>query len=129
MAALTTLVPGWMLREPSCTLQAHSHNSQPLPQACAQTLPCLMSRKHSAVRALTLCVTPAGDAELIPHGVQLEVRRLTVAVESLIKQVDKDGKAQRDMAATVIAALTKLVCDIFPLLYSKRCTVDDCSDC
>ena len=60
---------------------------------------------------------PAGDVQLVPHGAQLELRRLTVAVETLIKQVDKDGKAQKDMATAVIALLTKLVCDISPLLH------------
>ena len=64
-----------------------------------------------------------GDAQLTPHGVQLAVSRLTVAVEDLIKLVYKNGKAQQEMATAVLAALTKLVCDISLMLYLQWCTV------
>ena len=64
----------------------------------------------------------AGDAQLTPHGVQLAVSRLTNAVENLINLVQRNGKTQQEMATAVLAALTKLVCDIALLPYSQWCT-------
>jgi len=57
-----------------------------------------------------------------PRGVQPEIRRLPVAIDSLIQQVEKNEKALQDMADVVVVALTKLICATSPLLYTQRFT-------
>ena len=114
-AAMTSLLPAYKPHALSWALRALRRNSLQLLQVCAQAPSYSMSWRYPAVMALRLHMTSTGDSQFAPHGAQLEIRRLTVAVDSLIKQVDRNGKAQRDMAAAVIAALTKLVRHIFPL--------------